>query len=147
MMKMTMPPATMMTTKMTMNNALHSRAPFFSRLAKVSATTALIATGLALCTVVAGAQQKEPTVRLIQGTVTDKNDKPLPNAVVYLKDEKTLQVKSYLTDEQGHFRFGQLSMSTDYDVWADLGGTHSKTKNVSSFNSKPTIDYTLKIEK
>ncbi len=151
MMKMMKPQATMMMTKMTtsstLSHGLQPHAGFLSRLARFSAVATLLTVGLGFYALPANAQKKEPTVRLIQGTVTDKNDKPLSNAVVYLKDEKTLQVKSFLTDEQGRFRFGQLSMSTDYDVWADLGGTHSKTKTISSFNSKPTIDYTLKIDK
>lgn len=139
---MTNPPTEMMT-KMTTNNKQH-RAPFFSR---ILPATALLAAASLLFALPSFAQSKVPTVRLIQGTVTDKNDKPLSNAVVYLKDEKTLTVKSYLTDDHGHYRFGQLSMSTDYEIWADLGGVHSKTKHLSSFNSKPTVDYSFQIDK
>ena len=91
-------------------------------------------------------QKKEATQRLVEGTVTDKGDKPLPGAVVYLKDSKTLTVKSYLTDEAGHFRFGQLSLTTDYDLWATVNGKRSKTRSISSFNSRPTLDFTLKVD-
>lgn len=148
-MKMTKPQATMMTTKMKMSKATPTQlSSLRSRISAPMTAAALLLAGLgSFAGSAAPGQHKGPTVRLIQGLVTDKDDKPLPNAVVYLKDEKTLQVKSYLTDDQGHFRFGQLSMATDYDVWADHGGTHSKTKTISSFNSKPTVDYTLKIDK
>jgi hypothetical protein len=91
-------------------------------------------------------QKKEPTQRLIEGTVVDKADKPLPGAVVFLKDAKALSVKTYLADQAGHFRFGQLSMATDYDLWATMNGKRSKTKSISSFNAKPTLDYTLKLD-
>jgi len=117
-----------------------------SRLAKLAAASLLLTAGMALFALPATAQHKDAAVRLVQGTVTDKDDKPLSNAVVYLKDEKSLQVKSYLTDDQGHFRFGQLSMANDYEIWADHSGTHSKTKHISSFNSKATVDYSLKID-
>ena len=89
--------------------------------------------------------KKDPTQRLIEGTVTDKGSKPLPGAVVYLKDAKTLALKSYLADDTGHFRFAQLSLDTDYELWATMNGKHSKTRSISSFNSKPTLDYTLKL--
>lgn len=137
-----MKPQAMMMTKMTMNNPQH-RAPqhLFSRIVTATAAVAL------LFALPSFAQKKEPTVRLIQGTVTDKSDKPISGAVVYLKDEKTLTVKSFLTDEQGHYRFGQLSMSNDYEIWADQAGTHSKSKHLSSFNSKPTVDYSFQIDK
>jgi hypothetical protein len=91
-------------------------------------------------------QKKQATQRLIEGTVTDKADKPLPGAVVYLKDTKALSVKTYLADEAGHFRFGQLSMANDFDLWATMGGKRSKTKNISNFNAKATLDYTLKVD-
>ena len=94
----------------------------------------------------AAQQTKQATQRLIEGSVTDKGDKPLPGAVVYLKDTKTLTVKSYLTDEAGKFRFGQLSLSTDYDLWATVDGKRSKTRSISSFNSRPTLEFTLKID-
>ena len=94
----------------------------------------------------AAQQKKEATQRLVEGSVTDKGDKPLPGAVVYLKDTKTLTVKSYLTDEAGHFRFGQLSLATDYDLWATVNGKRSKTRSISSFNSRPTLNFTLKVD-
>ena len=107
---------------------------------------AIPATSFLLPSPLAAQQKKEPTQRLIEGMVADKANKPLPGAVVYLKDTKTLTVKSYLTDEAGHFRFGQLSFATDYDLWATVDGKRSKTRSISSFNSRPTLDFTLKVD-
>ncbi|MFC6646213.1 carboxypeptidase-like regulatory domain-containing protein [Granulicella cerasi] len=87
----------------------------------------------------------QPAVRTVEGTVNGKDGKPIENAVVYIKDTKTLSIKSYLTDAKGYFHFGQLSLSSDYDVWAELNGAKSKTKSVSMFNSKPNLSYTLKL--
>jgi len=68
---------------------------------------------------------------------------PIQGAVVYLQDSKSLAVKSYLSDAQGHFHFRQLSMTLDYDLWAELNGKRSKTKSISQFNSKTDLQYKL----
>jgi hypothetical protein len=118
--------------------------PFSLRLKYAAAALCLALT--AAPSLLHAQQQKQPTERLVEGTVTGKSDQPLAGAVVYIKDTKTLTIKSYLTDDKGHFRFGQLSLSTDYDLWADNHGVHSKTKHVSPFNNKSNLEYTLKID-
>ena len=88
---------------------------------------------------------KVPLLRTVEGEVCSKQGLPIKGAVVYLKDEKSLAVKSYLSDEQGHFHFRQLSMNLDYDLWAELNGKRSKTHNISQFNSKPDLRYKLNL--
>src|ERR1700756_2326883 len=46
-------------------------------------------------------------MRSVQGRVLDSQDKPQPNAVVYLQNEKSLEVKTYITIGDGSYRFGQ----------------------------------------
>ena len=88
---------------------------------------------------------KVPQLRTIEGTVCSKEGTPIQGAVVYLQDSKSLTVKSYLSDAEGHFHFRQLSMSADFDLWAELNGERSKTKNISQFNSKTDLSYELKL--
>ena len=88
---------------------------------------------------------KVPQLRTVEGKVCSRNGSPIQGAVVYLKDEKSLAVKSYLSDDQGRFHFRQLSMNLDYDLWAELNGKRSKTKSISQFNSKPDVKYRLKL--
>ena len=90
--------------------------------------------------------QRGPTQRIVEGKVTDKGDAPLQGAVVYLKDEKTLSVKSFIVTDQGTYRFGQLSGNTDNEVWAESAGKKSATKSVSSFDSKSEFIINLKID-
>lgn len=99
----------------------------------------------AAATTAAAESTKVPKLRTVEGEVCGRDGSPIQGAVVYLKDEKSLAVKSYLSDEQGQFHFRQLSMSLDYDLWAELNGKRSKTKSISQFNSKPDLRYKLKL--
>jgi hypothetical protein len=88
---------------------------------------------------------KVPNLRTIEGVVCSKEGAPIQGAVVYLQDSKSLAVKSYLSDVQGRFHFRQLSMSADFDLWAELNGERSKRKTISQFNSKTDLNYKLKL--
>jgi hypothetical protein len=92
------------------------------------------------------AQQRGPVMRAVQGKVVDKSDAPLKGSVVYLKDDHTLSVKSFIADDNGAYRFGQLSQSTDYELWAELDGKKSNTRTISSFDNKNEFVINLKID-
>ena len=85
--------------------------------------------------------------RIVSGKVIDKSGQPVHSAVVYLKDDHTLSVKSFISDENGGYRFGQLSQNTDYEVWAEADGKKSAVKTISSFETKNTININLKMDK
>jgi hypothetical protein len=95
----------------------------------------------------AGPVKRGPIERTVDGKVTGKNDAPLSGAVVYLKDSKSMAVKTYLTDDAGHFHFGQLGQNTDYELWAESDSQRSKSKSISSFDSKNSYYFTLKVDK
>jgi hypothetical protein len=92
------------------------------------------------------AQNFGQSVRVVEGTVQNSNDQPQENAVVYLQDQKSLEVKTYITGADGHYRFGQLNSDVDYQLWAEYKGHKSKTKSISSFDSKKQFSFQLKIE-
>ena len=58
----------------------------------------------------------------------DKGDQPIPGAVVYLKNMKTLAVKSFFAQQDGTYRFPQLALNTDYEIYAEKDGKKSNAK-------------------
>ena len=97
--------------------------------------------------VVAPLAQAQVAQRVVTGKVVDKGGAAVRNAVVYLKDDRTSAVKSYLSDDTGGYRFGQLAQGTDYELWAEADGKKSGIKTVSSFESKNSITMNLKLDK
>ena len=92
------------------------------------------------------AQQRGPVQRVVQGRVMDNSAGLLSGAVVYLKDGHSLAVKSFISNDQGTYRFGQLSQNTDYEIWAERDGKKSAVKTISSFDNKNQIYIDLKID-
>ena len=85
-------------------------------------------------------------LRLVQGIVHNADDTALANAVVYLQDQKSLEVRTYITEADGRYRFGQMSADVDYQLWAEFKGHKSKTKSISSFDSKKEFTFDLKVD-
>ena len=94
-------------------------------------------------------KRTRPTSKTVTGSVTDKSDQPIVGAVVYLKNSKTLVVKSFFTQEKGTYRFPQVALNTDYEIWAEKDGKKSDTKTVSQFDDRynPTINLRINLEK
>ncbi len=89
---------------------------------------------------------KAPAVRVLQGTVQDKEGAPLKGAMVFLKDDRSKKVRSMTADEKGSFRFMDLSRTAEYEVWATVQDRKSVTKSVTSFETRDDITRNLKIE-
>ena len=81
----------------------------------------------------------------LTGQVVDKEGKGLAEAIVYLKDKRTLEMKTHISDERGNYRFSGLDPNTDYEVHAELKGTASSKRSVSSFDGRKEVYLVLEI--
>ena len=99
---------------------------------------------LVLLALSAGAQSELRTVR---GAILDKAENPVASAVVYLKNVRTLAVKTYISDRSGDYRFSGLDPNVDYEVHAESESMTSNTRTVSSFDSRKDIVISLKLDK
>ena len=91
--------------------------------------------------------RQENTTRSLQGVVTNDSDAPVQGAVVQLKDTKSLQIRSYITKENGQYQFQGLSPDVDYEVKAEAGGAGSDSRRLSSFDTRKQAVLNLKIER
>lgn len=99
------------------------------------------------CAIATGArtQDQGPELRTVHGTVIDTAENPVTSAIVYLKNMKTQDVKTYITREDGLYRFSGLDPNVDYEVHAEHNEMVSSTREVSSYDSRRDINFQLKL--
>ena len=92
-------------------------------------------------------KKDDATQRSIEGVVTDAGRGLVARAIVQLKDMRTLQIRSFVTQADGSYHFAGLRMDTDYEIKATLDDQASATKRVTSFESRKTVTVNLQLEK
>ena len=92
-------------------------------------------------------KKEDANQRSVEGVVTDGARNLVPRAIVQLKDMRTLQIRSFVTQPEGTYHFAGLRTDTDYELKATLGDQTSETKRVSSFDSRKTAIVNLELEK
>ena len=85
--------------------------------------------------------------RFLSGKVLDNGDQGIAKAIVYLKNTKTLVIKTYIAEQDGAFHFPGLSQSADYEVYAEVNGKRSDVKTVSSYDTRNRVNINLRIDK
>lgn len=86
------------------------------------------------------------TTRTLTGQVMDKDDAAVADAIVHIRNTKTLAERTYITGADGNYRFNALSLTQDFEVYAEAGGKKSSTKTLSQFDSRTQPKINLKIE-
>ncbi len=84
--------------------------------------------------------------RTVAGAVVNDAGGVQHGATVFLKNLKTKAIRSYTTTEDGKFRFAQVSMSEDHEVWAEYNGKKSPVKTVSSWDTRVLFEVELKLK-
>jgi hypothetical protein len=125
------------------NNPAPRRNLFFSLLA-VAACALVLAAPFAAA-FAAPAQKNVPQERIATGRVVDKDGGPIGGAIVYLKNSRSNAVKTYIADDQGNFRFGELAQDTDYELWAESNSVRSKSRQISSFDNENKFYFVFKV--
>jgi hypothetical protein len=87
-----------------------------------------------------------PTERTLSGRVTGAGNEPIRGAVVELRNERSSQIVTYITDATGAYTFKRLDGNTDYDVWVLFRGHPSPTRTISKFDDHmaKVIDFTVR---
>jgi hypothetical protein len=80
--------------------------------------------------------QAQSAAKSVQGKVYNADEQALSGAVVYLQNNSTNVVRSFITTPSGSYRFGQLPADVDYKIWARYKNERSKSRLISSFDSK-----------
>ncbi len=96
------------------------------------------------------AQQKkkgeDDKTRIVHGTVSDSDEKPVAGAVVQLENTKNQQIRSFVTQAQGTYVFHGLDPNVDYTLRATFEGNSSQKRTLSAFDSRKDPVVNLKLE-
>ncbi len=93
----------------------------------------------------AGAQQAPKLGRSVFGVVEDALGRPLPGAVVYLKNLRSKNIRSMITGNSGDYGFHQLQANTSYQVYAVWKGHRSKVRTDSQYEFSQNLRLNLQI--
>ncbi|WP_124848199.1 carboxypeptidase-like regulatory domain-containing protein [Acidipila sp. EB88] len=103
--------------------------------------------GLFVSAIATPSASAQVQAKVLEGKVLDAGTAPLPGGIVYLQDQKTNVVKTFIATADGSYRFGQLPADTDYKIWAEYKGEKSKAKLISSFDTKMNVTVDFHIAK
>jgi hypothetical protein len=93
-----------------------------------------------------GKPREDPNTRSVQGAVEDSAGNPVEGAVVQLKNTKSLQVRSFITQKDGTYSFLGLSKDVDYELKADFQGGSSPVRTLTVYDSRKKATINLKVE-
>ena len=116
----------------------------------LTAVAAFVLAYGALCAVPAAGtsamvQRGSQEARTLTGRVVNAQDAAVQKAIVYLKNTKTLTIKTYISEPDGSYRFPGLAANVDYEVYAEHEGARSPVKTLSGFDSRKQANINLKL--
>lgn len=92
------------------------------------------------------AQAQLPGQRVVEGVVLNADGSAIAGATVFLRNQKNKAIRSYTSVNDGKFRFAQVNMNEDFDLWAEKDGKKSVVKTVSSWDARKDFATELKIK-
>jgi Carboxypeptidase regulatory-like domain len=95
---------------------------------------------------VPAAQAQNIGQRVVNGSVVGAGSESVAGATVFLRNTKTKSIRSYTSTKEGRFRFAQVDMSEDFELWAEKEGKKSATKTISSWDTRKEVETELKFK-
>ncbi len=92
-------------------------------------------------------KREEAKLRSLMGLVVDAQEQPASGAVVQLKDMRTLQVRSFITQNDGQYHFSGLRPDIDYQVTAKFGDLTAAPRTLSIFDNRKEAVMNFKLDK
>lgn len=91
-------------------------------------------------------RREEANSRSAMGVVTGADDMPAAGAVVQLKDMRTLQIRSFITQADGTYHFYNLKADVDYQLTARSGDATAAPRTLSVFDTRKEAILNFKLE-
>ena len=85
-------------------------------------------------------------LRGVSGYVSDADGNSVVGATVFLKDLKSKNIRSFSSAEKGRFRFANVSMAEDHELWAEKDGKKSAVKSISSWDTRKEVELELRLK-
>lgn len=92
-------------------------------------------------------KKEDPNIRTVEGVVLGLDQKPVADAIVQLKDTRTLQIRSFVTQADGAYRFAGLRTDVEYELQATYQGLRSPVRRLSTFDTRKVANIVLPLEK
>jgi Carboxypeptidase regulatory-like domain len=86
-------------------------------------------------------------LRTVSGMVVSAEGVPMRSAIVYLYDDRTQSVRTWITDKSGHYRFSGLFPSDDYEIHAEGAGSASGEHRISKLDDHRDFLINLRISR
>jgi len=93
-----------------------------------------------------GKKDKDANLRSVEGVVEDPRGNLVEGAVVQLKNMKTLQARSFITQHDGAYHFQGLSPDVDYELKAEFKELSSPVRRLSVYDTRKKVVLDLKLE-
>ena len=118
-----------------------------ARVIALAAAALLVSAGLMGQEQTRKEKREEAKLRNVMGMVVDAQDQPANGAVVQLKDMRTLQVRSFITQSDGAYHFTGLRPDIDYQITAKFGDMTAVARTLSIFDNRKEAVLNFKLDK
>jgi len=91
-------------------------------------------------------KDRDTATRRLSGIVQTGDEKPVAGAIVKIKNRTNLQIRSFITLQDGKYQFQNLSTGVDYEIQAEFQDMASAKRTLSVFDSRQNVVMNLTLE-